>query len=106
MPTLNAVEKRIAALQKLAESIKQKGKAPAVKAIRRLMALHHVSLEDLRDPAKAAAPKKKAAGTRAAPAVGYLDPVSGKRWTGRGRTPTWIKTAEAGGKSRDQFRTG
>jgi DNA-binding protein H-NS len=101
--TLNAVERRIAALQKLAQSLKQKSKAPAVKAIRKKMAKHHVSLEDLRMVEKPAPRAKKAARSGAAQAE-YQDPATGKRWAGRGRTPGWIKRAEAEGQSRERFR--
>ena len=40
---------------------------------------------------------------RASPAVKYHDPESGSTWSGRGRIATWLKDAEAAGKSRDEY---
>lgn len=48
----------------------------------RKMKLHRITLDEIRGPALAAAPK-------AAPK--YRDPVSGREWSGRGKPPNWIK---------------
>ncbi len=99
--TLTAVEKRIAALQKVADKLKKKDKGPAIKAILAMMAKHDVSIGDLRvgkvGPAAKKARKGKPVGAK------YRDPDSGKTWSGRGRTPLWLSTAENAGKKREEF---
>jgi DNA-binding protein H-NS len=99
--TLSAVEKRIAALQKVADKLKKKDKAPAIKSILAMMAKHDVSVADLRSPN----PRSVAGKTRARKPVNakYQDPDTGKTWSGRGRTPLWLSSAERSGKSRDAF---
>ena len=45
--------------------------------------------------------KRRTAGSKVA--AKFRDPATGKTWTGRGRTPTWIVEYEKKGKSRDTF---
>ncbi len=40
-------------------------------------------------------------GSKAAPK--YRDPRTGKTWSGRGRTPVWLREREEKGESRDSF---
>lgn len=47
-------------------------------------------------------PKKKTARRGKAP-IKFRDPVSGHTWSGRGRTPVWLRDLEADGRSRDEF---
>ncbi|MGO3713538.1 ParB/RepB/Spo0J family partition protein [Alcaligenes aquatilis] len=49
-----------------------------------------------------AVPAKKAALKNAAKTK-YLDPTTGSSWSGRGKPPQWIVSAEAAGRSRDEF---
>lgn len=51
-------------------------------------------------PAPSGRPRKS--GERAKVAAKFRGP-NGEEWTGRGRLPTWLKTLEAEGQSRDQF---
>jgi DNA-binding protein H-NS len=98
--SLVSVKKEIAALQKLAERLEKKNKAPAIKTIKALMAKHGVTVADLTGGTRSSAAK---ATKRKAVAAKYQDPESGKTWSGRGRTPLWISAAETAGKSRDDF---
>jgi DNA-binding protein H-NS len=101
--TLSAVEKRIAALQKVADKLKKKDKAPAIKAILAMMAKHEVSVSDLRSANPRSAAGKAQTRTRKPVSAKYRDPETGKTWSGRGRTPLWLSSAERSGKSRDAF---
>ena len=95
MPKLSlaTVQKRIAALQKTAETLKKKDKQPAVKAILALMAKHDVSLGELRAALEGGATRKTR--VKKPVAAKFKDPQSGKTWSGRGRTPGWLSEAEA-----------
>ena len=41
--------------------------------------------------------------TRRKPEAKFLDSVSGNAWTGRGKTPLWLKAALAAGKAKEDF---
>ncbi|WP_343674902.1 H-NS histone family protein [Paraburkholderia heleia] len=51
----------------------------------RKMKIHRITLDEIRGPASAAAPKI---------APKYRDPVSGREWSGRSKPPNWIKDVE------------
>lgn len=62
------------------EQIQREEKATAIASIRALMQSHGVTLADL-------------GGAKRRVSVGlpkYLDPKTGKTWTGRGRRPAWF----------------
>jgi len=101
--TLGVVEKRIAALQKMAEKIKKKDKAPAIRAILVEMRKRGVTLAELKAAAKGNSAAPKPARKRAVVAAKYRHPGTGATWSGRGRTPIWIVEAEKAGHSRDSF---
>lgn len=46
---------------------------------------------------------KKAVHTRRKPEPKYQDPVSGKTWAGRGKTPVWMKEPLSKGISKEIF---
>ncbi|WP_341908074.1 H-NS histone family protein [Polaromonas sp. YR568] len=48
---------------------------------------------------KAKAPQDK----RSAVAAKYRDPISGKTWTGRGKTPAWLAANIAAGHSKQDY---
>ena len=56
----------------------------ALKTIKKLMAKHGLSFDDI-------ARKGNGAGTKAPPK--WQDPVTGAKWTGRGRSPAWFNEA-------------
>jgi len=103
--TLEAISKRIAALQKTAEKIKQDDKTPALMEIIALMQKHDVTLGQLRKAMQNGLPGQRAAKPRIRKAVApkYRDPASGKTWTGRGKTPRWMVAAEGQGATRESF---
>ncbi|NBC20176.1 MAG: H-NS histone family protein [Alphaproteobacteria bacterium] len=64
------------------------------------MAQLEQQMEELRPFVKGTG-RKRATGK--APAK-FKDPVSGKTWSGRGRTPVWLREREEKGEDREKFR--
>ncbi|WP_321908192.1 MULTISPECIES: H-NS histone family protein [unclassified Paraburkholderia] len=107
MVTLDAIQSKIAKLQKQAESIVEKQTSLGLTKIRDLMARHGLSVADIeqfigkrrgRKPGKGAK-AVKAAGPKRTVAAKYADPKTGATWTGRGRAPVWIRDV----KDRSKF---
>jgi DNA-binding protein H-NS len=103
--TLDAIEKRIAALQKAAEELKKNDKTPALMEIVALMKKHDVSIGEVRKMLQSgpAGQRTGRSDNRKVVEPKYRDPVSGKAWTGRGKTPRWLVAAEEQGASRESF---
>jgi DNA-binding protein H-NS len=104
------IQKEISALQKAAETLRQKEIAGVVERIKTAIATYKLSASDLGlTGLPAAAPKtrktRKSAvkAAKAAPAAMYRD-ESGKTWTGRGRRPGWFVAALAAGKKAEDLR--
>jgi DNA-binding protein H-NS len=110
MVTLDAINLKIAKLQKQAAAIAEKQTSVGLTKIRELMHKHGLSIADIesfvgkkrgRKPAatdaKAAAKAPRASVNHVAPK--YADPKTGATWTGRGRAPAWI----SGVKDRSKF---
>ncbi len=100
------IEKEILKLQKQAEALKAKQRAPIIKAIIRDMREYKITPEEIiaalnsksgRPPKPAPVQVKKPVTPK------YRDPKSGNTWTGRGKPPRWISDTEANGGSRDDF---
>jgi DNA-binding protein H-NS len=120
-PSYETIKKQIARLEaqaKAMEAARDDTKARSVERVRALMKKLGVEVADLertvapgkgRRAAKAGAagkaPAAKAAkkGARATVAPKYRDPESGATWSGRGRTPVWLATQIAQGRSKDDF---
>ncbi len=121
MPTLAAIQKQIAELERKAEVIRKSEASKAADKVKELIARHELTAADIglsgraadaTETKRATASRKKTA-TTAASAAGrvkkpgrrmagvprYRDPASGKTWTGNGKAPGWI----AGAKNRDAF---
>ncbi|NLZ09976.1 MAG: H-NS histone family protein [Alcaligenaceae bacterium] len=100
------IEKEILKLQKQAEALRAKQRAPIIRAIIRDMREYQITPEEIiaafnsktgKTPKSSQAPIKKAVTPK------YRDPNTGSTWTGRGKPPRWITEAETSGGSRDQF---
>ncbi len=103
MATLAAIKRQIAALEAEAARITKVELSGAISKIKELMKSFGITVEHLglgghsaKQVIVAKKPKAKRAG---AGTPKYIDPKSGKTWTGFGRAPSWI--AEA--KNRDDF---
>ncbi|WP_281175916.1 H-NS histone family protein [Paraburkholderia acidipaludis] len=120
MVTLDAINLKIAKLQKQAATIAEKQTSEGLTKIRDLMHKHGLSIADIESfvgkkrggktgtsGAKAAAKTPHVNVHHAAPK--YADPKTGATWTGRGRAPAWIRDVkdrskfliEAGAKKKD-----
>ena len=88
MTTLAELIAQRDALNAQITQLQQQDRLDAIAKIRELMAQFGLTTEDVAGGSKKVAPK-------------YLDPVSGKTWTGRGVAPSWIA-----GKDREAFRIG
>src|SRR5690606_6020488 len=106
------IEKEIQKLQKQAQALQAKQRGPVITSMIRSMREYEITPEDI-----AAAYNKKGSSPRArkqtaatpakrAVPVKYRHPDTNDTWTGRGKAPRWITTAEAEGKSRNDFLVG
>lgn len=79
------IEQR-ASIDKQIEEAKKSARKDAVKTIKELMAKHELTIEEI--------PRTgNGAGTKVPPK--WQDPVTGAKWTGRGRSPAWFNEATA-----------
>ena len=72
--------------KKIAE-LKKNNRKEAVEQVKNLMTQYDITLEDLAKKTSAAA------GSKVPPK--WQDPVSGAKWSGRGRTPAWFNEETA-----------
>jgi DNA-binding protein H-NS len=104
------IQKEITALQKAAETLRQKEVAGVIERIKVAIATYQLSASDLGlgggavGSQKAAKGRKRMAGGRSASAVLYKDPEGEKTWSGRGRRPVWFTLALAAGKKAEDLR--
>jgi DNA-binding protein H-NS len=103
MATLKSLQARIAKLQSQAETMMKTNSAKVVAQIHSLMHKHGLTMEDIGANFGAKRVGRKTAGKsgigKATATVKYMDPKTGKTWTGHGRAPAWIASA----KNRDRF---
>lgn len=103
MTTYADVKKQIAQLEKKAADLRKLEVAKVVANIQEQMAKYELTVDDIA-PGKLQRGKKAAKGTTAKvgkPAK-YMDPKTGKTWTGHGKAPSWIAAATKAGR-RDDF---
>jgi len=112
MPKLTAkiLKMKIAALQKKLAAV-ERAKAPAIRKVRAQMRKLGVTLSDLikNSPPKSSISKPLRNAPPSAPRRRREIPVRvqdehGNKWSGRGKTPRWLVTAEKVGRSREEFK--
>ena len=86
-PELSDLISQQAELAKKIAEHKKNNRKDAIEQVKSLMAQYDITVEDL------AKKTSSAAGTKVPPK--WEDPVSGAKWTGRGRTPVWFNEATA-----------
>lgn len=103
------IEKEILRLQKQAKALQTKQRNPVIASIIRSMREYDITPEEINTAFnKKSAPAQRSnldasgAPKRPVPAK-YRHPESGETWTGRGKAPRWITTAEVQGQKRDDF---
>ncbi|RYX96071.1 MAG: H-NS histone family protein [Comamonadaceae bacterium] len=91
--------------QQLAEE-KKGQRAEAIASAKSLIKEHGLTGAELGFSGKSSTPKApKAASSdkRATVAPKFKDPASGKTWTGRGKTPSWLAAELSAGRSKSDF---
>jgi len=107
MSKLATLKKQIAALEAQAERIAKEEMSSAIAKVKAIMTEYNLSIEHLTQAvgSKRSAKKSSArakAKMKATSIAKYVDPKTGKTWSGFGRAPGWI----AGAKNRDAFLVG
>ena len=92
MATYAEIMAQIEALKVDAKQARERELKDAIDQIKELMGKYGITTADLQG--KVAKPKKT---STVAPK--YRDPTTGKEWSGRGRTPTWLE-----GKNKEDFK--
>lgn len=105
------IEKEISKLKKRAEALQNRRRKPVITSLVRTMREYGITPEELaaafgKTPGRRPAAARKAAAPGAAKktvAPKYRHPDTGETWSGRGKPPRWLATAEAGGADRASF---
>lgn len=103
--TPKKIEAEIKKLQGRVKSIARK-RSTLIRNILGQLNKYEISIAEIRSLYESkknrSVPKKSSKKKRAAVPVKYKGP-NGETWTGRGRTPRWLVTAESAGKKREHF---
>ena len=103
MTDLQQLIRQKADLERQIAQLNSKGRQDAIDEIRRIMAEHGLTGEDIAAPARARKVGTKLDGTeRKAVAAKYKDD-QGNQWTGRGLKPRWLTAALAAGRKLEDF---
>lgn len=86
-PNLNDLISQQAELAKKIAELKKNNRKEAIEQVKSLMAQYDITVEDL------AKKTSSAAGVKVPPK--WEDPVSGAKWTGRGKSPSWFNEVTA-----------
>ena len=101
MSKIKDLQAQIAALQAQVEEVKKTEVADAITKIRAIVEEYDLKASDIfevKTRKSSSTREPKAAGKRGVVAAKYKDPISGKTWSGRGRTPLWLD-----GKNKEDF---
>ena len=82
--SLEALIEQRASIDKQIEEAKKSARKDAVMTIKELMAKHELTIEEITRTGNGA-------GTKVPPK--WQDPVTGAKWSGRGRSPAWFNEA-------------
>jgi DNA-binding protein H-NS len=90
-------------LERQIAQLNSKGRHDAIEEIRRIMAEHGLTADDIAGPARGRRAGAKADGAeRKAVAAKYRD-EHGNQWTGRGLKPRWLTAALSAGRRLEDF---
>lgn len=91
MATYKELMEQKAALEAQLESVRANELPGVIDQIHSLMAEFGLTAEDLAPQSKRGRPAKAATRPKAEPLPPkYMDPKTGKTWSGRGRAPAWL----------------
>ena len=105
------IQKEIARLQKQAQALQAKQRTPILASIVSSMREYDITPEEIAEAyakktARSAGRKAEGANSqsvkRPVPPK-YRHPETGETWTGRGKAPRWMASAEESGKKREDF---
>jgi DNA-binding protein H-NS len=91
-----------AELRKQLEAERKGERTQAIAAAKEIIKNHDLTASDLGFSGKGAA-KRTVGDKRNVVAPKYQDPDSGKTWTGRGKSPSWLSAQLAAGRSKEEF---
>ncbi|WP_431819496.1 H-NS family nucleoid-associated regulatory protein [Burkholderia sp. F1] len=91
MATYKELLAKKAQIEEQLEVARQAEVGAAIATIQELMAQYGLTPDDI-------APRRRRASARRSVEAKYMDPKTGKTWSGRGRAPAWL------GKNRERFR--
>ena len=95
-------ETKLNALRKQQEQERKGERTQAIAAAKELIKSHDLTASELGLSGKGAT-KRATNDKRNVVAPKYLDPVSGKTWTGRGKSPAWLTGQLAAGREKQEF---
>jgi len=103
MADLAQLIRQKADLERQIAQLNSKGRQEAIDEIRRIMAEHGLTSDDVAGPARGRkAGARPNGGERKAVAAKYRD-EHGNQWTGRGLKPRWLAAALAAGRKLEDF---
>lgn len=97
------LQKQIAALQQEADALLQAERAQVIVEINKKIAEYKITAQELQFPGKSAEKKSKSKTSKVPGEPKFRNPETEVTWTGKGKTPKWIKDHEEGGGSREDF---
>jgi DNA-binding protein H-NS len=99
---LNEAEAIANELRKQIENERKGERTQAIAAAKELIKTHDLTASDLGFSGKGAL-KRAGGDKRNVVAPKYQDPDSGKTWTGRGKSPSWLSAQLAAGRTKEEF---
>lgn len=97
MSTYQEVMNQISELQKQAEVLRRQELAEVISEVKAKIAEFGLSAAELGLSTKSATRTGKTVAAK------YRNPATGETWTGRGRMPKWIQTAESQGHKKEDY---
>lgn len=99
---LNEAEAVTNELRKQLEAERKGERTQVIASVKELIKNHELTASDLGFSGKGAG-KRMVGDKRNVVAPKYQDPDSGKTWTGRGKSPSWLSAQLAAGRSKEEF---
>lgn len=94
-------------LQMQAETVRKQETSSVIAKIKKQMGQFGLTLKDLASSAEGTiarnSTRKHKFSPRRKPVPKYKNPVTGATWTGRGKTPVWLRDVLKTGKNMQQF---
>lgn len=100
---INEAEAKVNELRRKLDEERKTERTQAIAATRDIIKTHGLTAAELGFSGKVAAKRASSDDKRITVAPKYRDPASGKTWTGRGKTPAWLATQLAAGRTKQDF---